>query len=222
MAPAEPPGRPPGRPRRAALAAGTLLFRVYHLRHGLGAFKRSMSPATGSTQPGGGRFDGTVDQPYPFLYAGSTPGVAVAESLLRDAAFSDSGTRTVLRSLVAHLGCGALEVTRSLELVDLRGGRALAAIGATAALVHCAERSYPVTRRWAHRLREWAPDAAGLVWRSRWEPDGDAYVLFGDRLDPEADLRALSGQTRRTFDGERGLRWLQARLLEYHTDLRAG
>lgn len=226
MALAEPPRQPPGEPVVTLLPKGTVVYRVYHVRYGPVAFKQrvAVEAERGHSAPGGARFDGTTADPYSFLYAGSTPGVAIAETLLRDAAFTDSGTRTVLACAIAPLGCVPIEVTHAVQLVDLRGGRALAALGATAALVHSPERDYPVTRRWARRIREWCPDVMGLVWRSRWEPDGDAYVLFGDRLaaigaGDEPVLRAI-GRHRREFGSDAGKTWLRNRLLEYHTDLR--
>ena len=69
---------------------------------------------------------------------------------------------------------------------DEHGDRILpAAVGQDTWLTTASE--YALTRRWASAIREWAPWAQGLTWRSRREPDGFAYVLFADRC-PEACL----------------------------------
>ena len=45
--------------------------------------------------------------------------------------------------------------------------------------------------RWALAIRDWAPWAIGLKWRSRREPQGFIYVFFGDRV-PRGCLKEVT------------------------------
>ena len=45
--------------------------------------------------------------------------------------------------------------------------------------------------RWALAIRDWAPWAIGLKWRSRREPQGFIYVFFGDRV-PRGCLKEVN------------------------------
>ena len=66
---------------------------------------------------GGGRFDSTPSDPYPFLYAASTDTTALAEVFLRGLPFDDRGARILPRKLLAGRRLSRVEligeVTRS-------------------------------------------------------------------------------------------------------------
>ena len=68
-----------------------------------------------------------------------------------------------------------------LKLVSLLSWEDLAAIGQDTWLTWSPASDYAKTRPWASAIRAWAPWASGLTWRSRREPDGFAYIFFGDR-----------------------------------------
>ena len=74
-----------------------------------------------------------------------------------------------------------LEVTKRIEVVELHG-QGLHAVGqGDNWLVSCGPAEYPATRAWARAVMEWAPNAAGLVWRARHFDDEFAYVFYEDR-----------------------------------------
>lgn len=133
-----PPARYEGTPSRLRLPAGTVLTRFHNSQFEVTEF----NPNLAMDPIGGGRFDGTPDDP-------SVP----------------------LR----------LRTTCELQLVSLRSGVDLGAIAQDTWLTTAPASEYGLTRRWAAAIRDWAPFAQGLTWRSLREPDGFAYVLFGDR-----------------------------------------
>lgn len=130
----------------------------------------------------GGRFDATPDDPYGFLYAADDDATAVSELLLRDLPLDERGARLLPRARLRNLRIGWLTTTRDLQLVDLRTGRDLAAIGQDTWLTTGPASDYELTREWAATIRDWAPWCGGLNWRSHREPEGFAYVLFEERL----------------------------------------
>ncbi len=140
----------------------------------------------------GGRFDATAGDRYPFLYAAADDATAVSEALLRDLPIDERGARLLLRAALSHRSIGWLRTTLDLELVSLRSGADLAAIGQDTWLTSSDAADYARTRPWASAIRLWAPGARGLTWRSRREPDGFAYVFFGDRC-PQGCLEEVSG-----------------------------
>ena len=176
-----PPTRYLGAPRRFQLLADTVLTRLHKARFGVTDF----NPTVARSAYAGGRFDATPDDAYPFLYGADDDATAVSETLLRDVPSDEHGDRILPAAHLSGLRIGWIRVTRELELVSLRSGADLAAVGQDTWLTTASE--YALTRRWASAIREWAPWAQGLTWRSRREPDGFAYVLFADRC-PEACL----------------------------------
>ena len=135
----------------------------------------------------GGRFDATPEDEYAFLYAAGDDATAVSEALLRDIPIDERGARLLPASRLSGLRIGWLRTTRALQLVSLRSGADLAAVGQDPWLTTASADEYEMTRRWAAAIRGWAPWAQGLTWRSRREPEGFAYILFGDRC-PDACL----------------------------------
>lgn len=219
MANVKPPAGYAQAPTQATLSAGTVLFLVHNKRVPAAAF----NPVPSHRYYGGGRFDATEDDPYPYLYAGSTVDVAVAETLLRDLSPDDTGIRQLSRSKVAGRRISAIEVTADLELVSLRSGTDLGAVAQDTWLTTCDPRDYAQSRHWAHWIRTHAKSAVGYVWLSRREPGAAAYVLFGDRFSPSVITQAVHPDVpagdEADFDTPRGRRALRNRLTRYNVAL---
>lgn len=215
------PATPPATPARVVLPAGTRLSRIHGIEFAVTAF----NPNPADRHWGGGRFDGTDDDPYPFLYAGSDDEIAVCEALLRDLPLEPESGRFLPLAAVAGKALGRLVVKEDIALVGLRTGKELARLGQGDNWLSSAPAAeYGFTRRWGHAIRAWAPWAQGLVWPSRREPAKLAYVFFGDRFAPgQACLEGLahevlpSGQSR--LDVDPGRAYLQTILVEYRVAL---
>ena len=154
----------------------------------------------------GGRFDATPDDPFGFLYAADDDATAVSEVLLRDLPLDERGARLLPRLRLRNLRIGWLTVDRDLQLISLRSGRDLAAIGQDTWLTTGPASDYELTRAWASAIRDWAPWCSGLTWRSHREPEGFAYVLFEDRVPDDclAEVSSgvpLTGEDQRLDDG---------------------
>ena len=217
------PNRPPpaaydGTPRRFTLRAGTKLTRIHDGRFSATAF----NPTLADRHWGGGRFDATEDDVYGFLYAAEGDRCAVAEALLRDLPLAPAGAQLLPRQLLAGRRISWLRPARALELVSLRSGRDLAAVGQDSWLTKCDAKEHGFPCRWGHRIREWAPWAQGLVWRSRREEASLAYVFFEDResavfeevLDP-----VLTSPEKNRLDREPGSSYLRQILAEYNVTI---
>ena len=172
-----PPERYEGAPRRFLLRAGTRLTRIHSAAFGVSEF----NPTVARTDLQGGRFDATPADEYAFLYAAEDDTTAVSETLLGDLPIDERGARLLPAARLAGLRISWLRTTRDLELVNLRSGRDLAAVGQDTWLTTTPAAEYAMTRRWASAIRSWARWAGGLTWRSNREPDGYAHVFFADR-----------------------------------------
>jgi hypothetical protein len=175
-----------GEPHSHLLAAGTVLSRVHSAQFDVCAF----NPTLADAHWGGGRFDATANDPYSYLYAAGDDATAVIESLLRDHPADDRGARLLPRIAAHERRISWLRPTVNLQLVSLLSGADLAAVAQDTWLVHARADEYGKTRRWAHAIRSWAPWAQGFVWSSRFNPQGVAYILFGDRC-PADCLEAI-------------------------------
>lgn len=219
MANVKPPVSYGQTPALTTLRAGTVLFRIHQKRFPADAF----NPVPCHRYYGGGRFDATDDDPYAYMYAGSTVDVAVAETLLRDLSPDDTGIRQLPRPKVAGRRISAIEVTADLELVSLRSGTDLGAVAQDTWLTMCDPRDYAQSRHWAHWIRSHAKSAAGYVWLSRREPGAAAYVLFGDRFSPSVITPTVHPDIpvgdEADFDTPRGRRALRNRLTRYNVGL---
>ncbi len=178
----DPPTQFNGTPNKLPLSAGTPLWRVHREKYPADEFNPNPVAQDLASEFAGGRFDSTTQDPYPFLYAAADDRTAVAERLLRDLPADDSGLRALPSESVAGHCVSQIDVESDLELVSLRSGRDLAAIGIDTRLTIGPSTEYPVTRKWSAAIREWADGAQGLTWRSGREPDGFAFVFFGDRI----------------------------------------
>lgn len=175
-----PPRTCPGVPELETLEAGRSLYRIHSARYGPVAFNPTLAKVYG-----GGRFDGTADDPHGVLYAGEDDACAVAETLLRDVPLHDARERWLPAATLAGKCVSRLDVTLELVLVKLYGA-GLLQVGQTAWLTSSEPRDYVFTRAWASAIRSWVPAAHGFAWRSARLNDRLALVLFDDRCPPAA------------------------------------
>ena len=195
-----PPARYEGTPNRFVLRAATRLTRIHSSAFGATDF----NPTVARSSLRGGRFDSTPYDPYAFLYASADDATAVCEVLLRDLPIDERGARALPRAGLSQLRISWLSPTRDLELVSLRAGPDLAASAQDAWLTLAPSAEYPMTRRWCSAIRQWAPWASGLTWRSRREPEGFAYVFFDDRC-PQSCFEEMAGSALRVPRGHQSL-----------------
>ncbi|MFE6867277.1 RES family NAD+ phosphorylase [Kitasatospora sp. NPDC057692] len=166
------------RPHLRTLPAGTELWRC----HRTGRPGAGFNPVPADSHFGGSRFDGTMADPYSFLYAAPEPATALAEVLLRAMLFdADTGMRLIPYRAVAQRSLTMLHTAVDLCLVELVSEEDLAAVCQDSWLLETEGPGYAQTRRWAAELRARVPEAQGLVWQSRRHRPREALVLFGDR-----------------------------------------
>lgn len=211
-----PPGRPPDAaipkvaPRLLKLDAGTSLWRVHSTRRSATDFKDKPTDAVF----GGGRFDSTHTDPYPFLYAAPEPETAIMETLTRSLPFHFKRFRTIRRVTVANMTLSCVLVTEPLTMISLMSGIDLASALQDEWLIQCGSGDYPQTRRWAAWLRQQVPAAQGIAWMSRRNVGAQSVILFGDRCD---DALALTSVPATDLESAAGADWLNARLEPYRT-----
>lgn len=164
-------------PNHYFLPEGSRLWRVHHQCRKSAEFNDM--PA--DRHFGGGRFDATDDDPYPYLYAALTATTALAETLIRSLPFGHGQKRILPRKAVAGRRLCPLEITTGLALISLVTHADLAAVRQDEWLVQADPRDYAFTRRWAHWLHGQAPWAHGLIWSSRRDLGERSVILFGDR-----------------------------------------
>ncbi|MFJ9461629.1 sigma-70 family RNA polymerase sigma factor [Kitasatospora sp. NPDC101447] len=181
---------PPSRPlagEAVHIPEGTPLHRTHHERRAPTMY----SPVVAGLF-GGGRFDATPEDPYPFLYAAFSPEIALWATLVRDTPFDDTAFRTIPRAAIRGRALAEVRTAEPLALLDLTTDAALTRVGASPALVHADSRDFVHTRAWAALLREHNPWAQGFLWPSR-HPDRNLVVLFGDRC-PENALTEVGSE----------------------------
>jgi hypothetical protein len=209
-----PPSRFDGTPNRMLLPAGTRLWRVHPDRYGVEAFNPGPAPAG----PGGGRFDSTPADRYPFWYGAPVQETALAETLLRDLPFDEAGARLLPHERVRGRRLSAVETTVELCLISLRSMRNLAAIGQDDWLVQAEPDRFPATRTWARWLRAQDPTAQGLIWQSRRDRPNEALVLFQDRDIKPGALVPCPLPSVALWTAE-GIGWLNVMLRPYRTSV---
>jgi hypothetical protein len=215
-----PVGPPPpnynGDPHIATMAAG-LYYRVHRNNYPATGF----NPTNADVVFGGGRFDSTVLDPYAYMYLGETYATGVAEALLRDLTANDRGYRFLPKKTWRERSLTTVSLTTPLDVVDLRSGVALGAIGADPALTGCDSDEYPQTRSWARWLRTIAPTAAGIVWMSKREPMTECMVLFADRCPAGAIAGCPPGVGEdHDFSTADGSEWLRGHLAQYRVSIK--
>lgn len=202
---APPPTSYTGSPRPFTLRAGTTLWRVHQRTYRSTEF----NPTPSHRYFGGGRFDATDDDRYPYIYAGSTELAAAAERLVRSIPFDDDGWRYLRHADLRNRRLSAIEVAADITLISLLDTASLADACQDEWLIHTEGREYVQTRHWAHWLRSVAPWAQGLIWPSKRDLGAKVTVLFADRCDP-GSLRP--GTTHIDLDTRAGRRWLNLTL----------
>ena len=173
----QPPPKYRGAPHRLVLPEGTTLTRIHISPFGAVEF----NPTVRGNPFAGGRFDSTPEDEYAYLYAADSDATAISETLLRYLPADDHGTRILHEYRLAGMRIAWINSTCDLPMVTLRSGQDLAAIGQDTWLTTAPSSQFPATRFWAAAIRGWAPWACGLTWRTNREPDGFAYIFFGDR-----------------------------------------
>jgi len=189
-------------------------FRVHEKRFSATGF----NPGPSHRYYGGGRFDGTGDDPYGFCYLASTPNAAVSEALLRDLPVDHTGPRVLERVRVRGRRVSPLVLIEDVEVVAMTTGSELGALSQDTWLTTAAPRDYAQTRHWGHWIREHTTASAGLMWRSLREPDDMVIVLFDDRVGPAplglSMAHPLSGDNG-DFDSRVGHEWLEETMSSY-------
>ena len=209
-----PPATAAASPAAITLPAGTQLWRVHRTYRQVTDFSNDRSDEVF----GGGRFDSTDSEPYPFLYAAFDEETAVLETLARGLPFNQHGYRWLRRRAVAQYQISGLLVERDLMLVSLVSHEALAAACQDEWLIQAGPAEYPQTRRWGHWLRRQAQWAHGIRWPSARHLGHHSVVLFGDRC-PDGALAAKPGETV-VLDDHAGADWLNRRLHRYRIRIR--
>lgn len=217
-----PRGNPPvetAAVRHVLIPAGHLLWRISTdpAPSGDALFSGRLAPLGRPTCPDelavGGRFDATAESSYRYGYLALDDLTAVAETVLRDIAFTED-TRAIPRSQVLGRRLAVFEVLTPLRLVALTTAAELASARQDTWLIHAEVTEYWMTRRWGHWLRRCSPEAHGLIWPSKRNPGGQALVLFEDRCGSSAV--AARPLFTRDLDGAHGERWLNRRLQELY------
>jgi hypothetical protein len=160
------------------VAQATLMVRVHGDRPAV-AFNPTLRPAQPPGGPVlGGRFD-TLDGSYAYLYAADSEEGAFADVFARDLNYTIAGPRPLPRARIAGKEVSVISAQRDIRLVVVHGAGAQQ-LGQDDWLTRCDEDGYPVCREWAAAIRTWVPEANGLTWRSKRDPDRHVYVLWGD------------------------------------------
>lgn len=116
-------------------------------------------------------------------YGAETGTIALAETVLRRAATTGG---------VLHLtelnGLGLVKVSfpHPLDLIQLNGLGLRKLRLTRGEVIDTGPGGYPDTAQLAQVLYDEHPDAHGIVWTSHQADDGDAFILWGNRLDPAA------------------------------------
>jgi RES domain/TIR domain len=204
--PTLPPGELPGTPTRYVLPAGTALWRV----HRSGLRVDEFDSARGANGVGGGRFDSVGHGGYPYLYCSPDAGTALAERFVGNLDFTATATRRLRRKEFEKNSASVCRTTTELNLLSLRTGPDLAAVGQDGWLLSARGKDFDLTRRWAAWLRERARWAQGFVWQSGVDMPKPTMVLFGDACESWA-LDPVDGMDHKLDDPDRQS-WLRYHL----------
>jgi hypothetical protein len=166
----------------------------------------------------GGRFDSNQSFRYPFSYLGQDRETALVERLLRDLAYRHGGDRLLPRSTVNGRRLRAVRTMRPIKLLSLCSGADLSGVYADEWLIHSEPVNYPMTRAWAHWLREQVPEAEGFIWPSRLNVGGTAIILFGDQC--RGAVQWHDSEPAIELDDDAGTAWLNDVLRPYRVTVR--
>ena len=163
---------------RAVTVSPGLWWRVYHTAHGALSYN--------GTEKGNARFSPIQDadgHTVPVLYAGSTPAVALMETVLHDAPWPSDGYILTLPPPDKELRRMACLVNvQPLQLADF-SALGLRRVGLKKSDVLETDKThYPHSRSVAQWLYAQRPDLQGILWPSRQDDRGKAMVVFAPRL----------------------------------------
>lgn len=150
-------------------AAGSRYVRIHRVTDAPVWFGGASS--AGVSRPPVNRFD-APDRSYGVLYAAASRDGAFAEAIGRKPRSFRSDTE------LAELAITPLVLTRDLSLVDLHGGQAVGALGATGVI---GAGPHSLARRWSKALHDHPDRPDGIEYRCRHNSDELAVALF-DRI----------------------------------------
>jgi hypothetical protein len=202
------PDKGTAEPKRVDWEAGRVLYRVHSRKREAVEF----NPTPQDHHFGGGRFDGTPNAPYSYLYAAPERTTALAERLLRDISFDGaSPTRVLPRRELEGKRLSQVRLAGDVALLSLRSLFDLNAVQQEDDwLVRSKPTEYAFTRRWAHWLRAEAPWAQGFLYVSRLAFPEVSLVLF-DRC-AHSDLLEATDEPARDLDDADGVPWVDEQL----------
>ena len=219
-----PRGRPPvdteAELLHRTIPSGSLLWRVTRREYARRAslFNTRAAPVTSASTQDEiatpyGRFDASDEDTYGFCYAALDDLTAIAETLLRDVAFTEEVRPIPLKDVRGR--CLAVyETLEPLTLVTLTTSAELARARQDPWLIQAEPGDYARTRPWGHWLRR-CSQAHGFLWPSKRNPGGQSLVLFADR--GVGSRLSLIPVFTRDLDGGGGLEWLNRRLEDLNT-----
>ncbi|RLV69262.1 RES domain protein [Streptomyces sp. CBMAI 2042] len=165
------------KPHQEILPIGTKLWRMHSSKRPAHAFRPF-------TPEGGGRFDGSVEDPYACLYVAKDRSTALAETLLRTLDYDPrTSSRLIQRAAITGKSLSAMRTRCELLVVPLISAEQLADVCQDARLLEGEGAAYycEQTRPWSSNIRLQAPDITGLLWQSKRNQPRHALVLFEDR-----------------------------------------
>ena len=137
---------------------------------------------------GNARFSPITDakgKSIPTVYAGATFECAAMESVFHDVSY-EPGLKAYDKAKLAGQVHSIVGTKKLLVLADF-GTKALHKLGITRqSLIDTEKDQYPFTRTVAEAVHAQCPDLQGISWASRQDDKANAYVLFGDRINPQA------------------------------------
>lgn len=120
----------------------------------------------------------------PTIYGADSLEGAAMETIFRDIGFLATDRFIDMSKFNGHQH-SLLTVEKPLKMVDLNS-KALAALRLTRRdLIDTDGSRYGYTQKWAEAIHAIAPDAQGMIWVSRQDDEAKAFVLFGDRVEPD-------------------------------------
>ena len=181
------------------------------------------NPTVAAHPLAGGRFDSTPRDPYAYLYGADNAKTAISGALLRELPANVHGARILPEAKITGQRIAIIEATCNLELVSLRSGEDLGAIGQDTWLTSAPASEYSHTPPWASAIRAWAPDSCGMTWQSHREPEGNSFIFFEDRC-PAGSFTEVTGDLQlplhdRVLDSGMARLYLEAILTSYNVVL---
>jgi hypothetical protein len=169
-------------------------------------FSAGYGPLAFNSSPVSRRFRPITDggAVVPTAYGAETGLIALAETVLRRAA-TIGGVLHVAE--LRGLGLVKTSFPHDLDLVQLNGAGLRKLRLTRAQVIDTGPDADPGTAQVAQALYDANPSAHGIVWTSHQADDGDAFILWGTRLDPAA-ANILEGPT--LLDDPHGLALVQA------------